>query len=157
MVRLVHFNCAMRHIFVWAVVALWSITLSGCESGDSDPAEGTGGQSPDGTAEQPVDERAGVGGSGETLAGETDENDGESSAIGTGGAVAVDPEAGAGGAAEEEPELGVGGGEGETNECPDELPSGACEIGEVFSCTGWVYEFVEVECTCSTGTFSCAM
>jgi hypothetical protein len=157
MARFVLIKRTMKHSFIWAAVAVWSIALSGCESSDPEPAEGTGGQAPAATAEQLADDEAGVGGSGDTLAGEIDEGDGEPSTAGVGGAVAVDPEAGAGDADDDEPDAGVGGAEGETNDCPDELPSGACESGEVFSCTGWVYDFVEVYCTCEAGTFSCAM
>ena len=40
--------------------------------------------------------------------------------------------------------------------CPSTLPSGPCQDGQSFSCSGYVYSYVDVSCTCS-GTWSCLM
>lgn len=33
--------------------------------------------------------------------------------------------------------------------CPSKLPSGDCELGDSFSCQGWIYPFVTPFCVCS--------
>jgi hypothetical protein len=41
--------------------------------------------------------------------------------------------------------------------CPSTLPSGACTLGNGFSCSGYVYPSVNVICECLTGTWQCLM
>ncbi len=127
------FDCAMRHNFFWAVLTVGGVVLGGCEASDSEPADGVGGQPTD-DSEAQLGSHAGASGSAGATVVEDDSNDQALSTAGAGGAET-----------------------GESNDCPDELPSGPCQSDDTFSCTGWVQPFVEVYCSCPSGIWSCAM